>query len=280
LTPRAVFPVHLNGQATDMDGLKTLCNCFDLRLVVDGCHALGTTYRRHDGEGRVGDGVDALMTAFSFHAVKIVTTGEGGALTTNDRALAQRLRRLRNHGIQRDPDRFIDSSLARNACGALNPWYQELSDLGFNYRLSDIQCALGLSQVARLDRLVARRRELAAKYDAALAHLFPAVRPIARAAGQQPAWHLYPVLVDFAGLGLSRADVMQDLCLRGVGTQVHYVPVAWQPYYRKRYGALDLPGAQAYYERVLSLPLFPTMTDEDLERVVAGLAGVLARALD
>jgi UDP-4-amino-4,6-dideoxy-N-acetyl-beta-L-altrosamine transaminase len=276
LAPRAVFPVHLNGQAADMSGLETLCSRFDLRLVVDGCHALGTTYRRQGNEGRVGDGVDALMTAFSFHAVKVVTTGEGGALTTNDRVLAERLRRLRNHGLQRDPERFIDGTLARNADGELNPWYQELSDLGFNYRLSDLQCALGLSQLAKLDRLVARRRALVAQYDAALAFLSPTLQPIARVAGQQPAWHLYPVLINFAELGLSRAAVMQALRLRGIGTQVHYVPVASQPYYRTRYGALDLPGAQAYYARVLSLPLFPSMTDEDLARVVAGLADVLA----
>jgi len=276
LTPRAVFPVHLNGQAAEMNGLETLCGRFDLRLVVDGCHALGTTYRRDSGEGKVGDGVDALLTAFSFHPVKVVTTGEGGALTTNDRALAERLRRLRNHGLQRDPERFIDGTLARNAAGELNPWYQELSDLGFNYRLSDLQCALGLSQLTKLDRLVARRRALVTQYDAALTFLSPTLQPIARVAGQQPAWHLYPVLIDFVELGLSRAAIMHALRLRGIGTQVHYVPVAWQPYYKTRYGALDLPGAQAYYARVLSLPLFPSMTDEDLARVVVGLAEVLA----
>jgi UDP-4-amino-4,6-dideoxy-N-acetyl-beta-L-altrosamine transaminase len=276
LTPRAVFPVHLNGQAAEMDGLRTLCNQFDLSLVVDGCHALGTTYSRHEGEGRVGDGVDALMTIFSFHAVKVVAMGEGGALTTNDPELARRLRRLRDHGIQRDPHEFIDSSLAYAADGDANPWYHELSELGFNYRLSDIQCALGLSQLSKLDRFMARRSALVTKYDARLARFAPAVRPISRAPGQQPSWHLYPVLIDFVGLGVSRAAAMNALRLRGVGTQVHYIPVPWQPYYRARYGAFDLPGAQAYYGRVLSLPLFPSMTDEDVERVVTDLAEVLS----
>ena len=160
------------------------------------------------------------------------------------------------------------------ADGSANPWFYEMTDVGWNFRATDIQCALGLSQLKKLDRFIARRQELVARYDGALRPFAPLIRPVARVGGD-PAWHLYVALIDFAALGKSRAVVMRALSAAGIGTQVHYFPVHLQPYYQERYGKQDLPGASAYYARCLSLPLFPAMADADVDRVVAALAQIV-----
>lgn len=270
--PRALLPVHLAGQVCALPELAELATANGLTVVEDACHAIGG---RHDGQ-RVGDCRHSAMATFSFHPVKTVAMGEGGAVTTNDDALASRLRDLRAHGISRDPARFRRPDLAFAADGRPNPWHYEMLDLGFNYRLSDITCALGLSQLAKLERFVARRAELVARYDRLLAPLAPLLRPTARRDGQQPGWHLYVVLVDFATLGQPRAEVMERLRQKGIGTQVHYIPVPEQPYYRDRYGPPALPGAAAYFSRCLSLPLYPALTDADQDRVVEALFKILA----
>lgn len=270
---RAVFNVHLAGLVGDVEGIHALARRHGLAVVDDAAHALGTRYRDPSGGwNRVGEGAHADMTSFSFHPVKTVTMGEGGAVTTNDAALAKRLRLARNHGMSRDPLDFQQADLALAADGVPNPWYYEMAAPGFNYRATDIQCALGRSQLAKLDRFVAQRRDLAASYDRKLANLLPSVRPIARRDTQEAGLHLYPVLIDFAALGFDRAALMHSLRARGIGTQVHYIPVHLQPYYRQRYGALDLPGARLYYQRCLSLPLYAGMAEADVERVTAALA--------
>jgi dTDP-4-amino-4,6-dideoxygalactose transaminase len=202
--------------------------------------------------------------------------GEGGVVTTNDADLADRLRRFRNHGMVRDRDLFKVPGQALNADGEVNPWYYEMPEPGFNYRASDINCALGLSQLGKLARFVERRAELIATYDSCLRDLDPIVRPLGRVAHGVPAWHLCVVLVDFAGSRTERATVMRHLQQAGVGSQVHYLPVHRQPYYRDRYGLLDLPGADRYYERCLSLPLFVGMTEADVARVVDALGRTLS----
>lgn len=265
--PRALFPVHLAGQVCAMAQLAELAAAHHLAVVEDACHAIGGTYDGH----RVGACAHSDMAVFSFHPVKTVAMGEGGAVSTNDDALAQALRDLRSHGISRDPDRFRRPDLAFDADGAVNPWHYEMLALGFNYRLSDVACALGLSQLAKLSRFVARRAELVAAYDQALAPLAPLVRPTGRVAGCAPGWHLYVALIDFAALGRSRAQVMDDLRRQGIGTQVHYIPVAEQPYYRDRYGPQHLPGAASYFARCLSLPLYPSLDQDDQGRVIAAI---------
>ena len=175
------------------------------------------------------------MTVFSFHPVKTVTMGEGGAITTNDPALADRLRHFRGHGITRTRAAFADTAAALDAAGRTNPWYYELADVGFNYRASDIHCALGLSQLGKLDAFVAARERLAERYGAALAPLFPLVAPLRRQPDRLHAWHLYVVLVDFATAGLDRGSLMRAMQAAGVGSQVHYIPLHRQPYYRRRY---------------------------------------------
>jgi len=208
------------------------------------------------GDGRWGD-----LAVFSFHPVKTLTTGEGGMVTAADPRLAERLRLMRSHGMVRPP-------------GA-DPWVYEMPEIGFNYRLPDVLCALGLSQLAKLPRLLERRRALARRYDAALGPLAPIVRAAARPPWSDPVLHLMSVLIDFDTAGRTRAEVMAALKARGIGSQVHYIPVHRQPYYAARYGALDLPGADAWYARCLSLPLYPTMEDGDVDRVVGALGEVL-----
>jgi UDP-4-amino-4,6-dideoxy-N-acetyl-beta-L-altrosamine transaminase len=272
---RAVFPVHLNGQCAEMADITAFRAKHGLAVIHDAAHSLGGGFMVGNQERPVGWGGDGAMSAFSFHPVKTVATGEGGAVTTDDDVTAERLRQVRNHGMSRDASAFVNAGLARDSEGAVNPWYYEMSSPGFNYRASDIHCALAANQLSKIDRFVRRRAELVARYDAGLGALAPIVTPLGRAADCRPAWHLYVVMIDFAAAGVSRGEVMRRLRERGIGTMVHYLPVHLQPYYADRYGDLALPGAERYYERALSLPLYPAMTDGDVDRVLGALAEVL-----
>ena len=276
LKVRAVFPVHLAGQPAAMDEVAALADARGIVVVEDACHALGATHDARDGGSvRIGQADHGGLAAFSFHPVKTVAMGEGGALTGRNGALLERARRLRNHGMTRDPAAFAEPALAFDDDGTVNPWYHEMPEPGLNYRASDINCALGLSQLGKLEQFVSRRRALAAACDERLAALAPLVQPLARRPGCTPAWHLYVVLIDFAATGTSRRRVMEALRADGIGSQVHYIPVPLQPCYRRRYGTLALPGAMRYYERCLSLPLFPAMADGDVDRVVCALERAL-----
>ena len=259
---RAVLPVHLRGDVCDLPALEALAGAAGAVLIEDAPHALGSTLKVGNHVERVGDCSHSAMSTFSFHPVKTIATGEGGMVTTNDPALAARLRLARSHGMTRTP-------------GA-DPWLYEMAEPGFNYRLPDINCALGLSQLAKLPRFMARRRTLAALYEAALAPLAPVVRLAARPEGSDPILHLLVVLIDFAAVGKSRRQVVEALAARGVGSQVHYIPVHSQPYWQGKNGPLDLPGATAWYDRCLSLPLYPAMDDGDVARVVEALGDALA----
>lgn len=276
--PAAVLPVDLAGQSGDLQAIADFARAEGMVIIEDSCHAIGTEYRRHDGGWHpIGSSLDADMTIFSFHPVKTLTTGEGGAVLTRRPELARRLTLLRGHGIHRDPAAFADRDAGFDHV-SVNPWYYEMVELGLNYRLADINCALGLSQLRKLDRFVATRRRLAARYDAGLAELAPLLRPIARSLWCRPAWHLYSVLIDFAQAGMSRGELARALEERGIRTQVHYIPVHRQPYYRARYGEQSLPGAEAYYRRTLSLPLFVGMSEQQVDRVVAALGELLGSA--
>ncbi|MDT3687790.1 MAG: UDP-4-amino-4,6-dideoxy-N-acetyl-beta-L-altrosamine transaminase [Pseudorhodoplanes sp.] len=273
--PRAVIAVHLNGQTADLDGLAAVCKSIGAFLVEDACHALGAEHHYSIGKGVVGDTRRSHLACFSFHPVKTVTTGEGGAVTTRDPVLAERLARFRNHGMSRIPDSFTIDELAFGPNGEINPWHYEMSEIGYNFRLSDLNCALGVSQLAKLPVFLQRRRALVERYDNLIGCLSPIVQPVRRVAWCHPSWHLYAVHCDFEKAGRSRARVMSELRERGIGTQVHYIPVHRQPYYMRRYGSINLPGANSYFSRQLSLPLFFGMDDNDPARVVNALRDAL-----
>jgi len=265
-----IVTVDFAGLAGGSDELRRLAGG---RVVIeDGCHALGGSY----ANGRpVGCGDFADMTVFSFHPVKLITTAEGGAVVTNDPDLARRLRLLRSHGIEREAKRLLDPAQAGDPPA---PWYYEQQLLGFNYRLSDMQAALGMAQLSRLDGFLSRRREIAAFYDAAFASLKSLAVPQSAAEMRgRSGLHLYVIDVDWAALGTDRRSAMMRLRERGIGTQVHYIPVHRQPFHARRLkaGNAAFPVAEKYYEGCLSLPLFPSMTDEDAENVVSSVRDIL-----
>lgn len=262
---RGVIPVHYAGRALDLGHIAEVAGTHGAFVIEDACHALGSV----GAQGPVGSCVISDMTCFSFHPVKTVTSGEGGAITLNDPQRAARLRRLRSHGVERDPALFTGD--------ARGPWVYEMQELGYNYRLPDLNCALGLSQLARLDAFVARRKKLVGAYRKALGASNLPVRWIAP--DHDPALHLFAVSIDFASLGVTREAVMNGLRARGIGSQVHYIPVPDMPYWRTRaLGRRALPGAAAFYAATLSLPLYPDMDDDDPARVVAALSEVLHAA--
>lgn len=267
----AIIPVHFAGQPCDMAAIRRLAARHGCFVIEDACHALGATYLADGRELRVGACAHSDMAVFSFHPVKAVTTGEGGVITTNDAGLWQRLRRLQEHGLVRESEQWQNGEMGFVG-GTPNPWYYEMQSLGYNYRITDIQSALGLSQLAKLERFVERRRAIARQYDRAFRGSGWLCPPRVRE-GVRSAYHLYPLQIDFSALGRGRAQVMQALRERGVGTQVHYIPVPLQPYYREHFGYQhgDFPHAEAYYQQALSIPIFPKMTDEDVGTVVAAL---------
>jgi len=258
---KAVIPVHLRGDVADLPGLGAVASASGAVLVEDAPHALGSTADFGQGPEPVGSGLRSSAATFSFHPVKTIATGEGGMITTRDPDLAARMRRLRSHGMERP------------AGG--DPWLYEMREPGFNYRLPDILCALGQSQLKRLPQFAARRRDLAHRYAERLAPLAPVVRLADSPDWSRPVLHLLSVRIDFPATGRSRRAVVEAMGADGVGTQVHYIPVSAQPYYVARYGPPDLPGAASWYRSALSLPLFPAMADADVDRAVDALARAL-----
>ncbi len=262
---RAIVPVHLGGLPADMAELAALAKRHNLRIVEDACHALGARYRGL----LVGGATASDAVVFSFHPVKHITTGEGGAVVVRDPRVKQRIDRLRHHGIERDARR-MDAPPSGS-------WIYEVQELGWNYRLTDLQCALGLAQLAKLDRFLAERRTIAGWYRDALAG-FDGVRAPVELADRESAYHLFAVAIDFARFGTTRARVMAALADAGIGTQVHYIPLLHHPLHAARCPAeraRPRPGADAYYAATLSLPLYPTLSHDDVSRV----AGELRRAL-
>jgi UDP-4-amino-4,6-dideoxy-N-acetyl-beta-L-altrosamine transaminase len=267
---RAVLPVHLGGRLCDLAGLALVAGAAGAVLVEDAAHAVGGV----DGFGQpVGACHTSEAACFSLHPVKTLAAGEGGMVTLNDPERAARLRRLRNHGVTHDPAMMTQPG-SLDADGVRLPWIYEQVELGWNYRMDEMSAALGLSQLGKLERFVARRAKLAALYDEALTPLAPVVRTIPRGEGR-PVLHLYQVRVDFDAAGISRAEVMRRMTTAGVATQVHYIPLYRQPVFKARYGEMRLPEAEAFYAKALALPLFPAMADNEVEQVAEVLASAL-----
>jgi UDP-4-amino-4,6-dideoxy-N-acetyl-beta-L-altrosamine transaminase len=271
---KAVCPVHLGGRTEDPAELARFATDHGLAVIEDACHALGTEYG--NGTYHVGSCAHSNAACFSFHPVKTITMGEGGAITTNSATMAEKMRQFRAHGVSRRSEDMSNRDMAFGATGTLNPWYYEVAEISHNFRASDINCALGLSQLLKLSHFIAVRRALMARYTQQLAPLAPGVRLTSQHVDVNPGWHLCSVLIDFDDIGIDRATLMQRLKDRGIGTQVHYIPVHSQPYYRERYGVQNLPGASVYYSKTLTLPLTVDMTIDDVDSVVHALKQSIA----
>lgn len=260
--PKVVIPVHFAGQSCDMQGISRLSREYGFRIIEDASHAIGARYQgRPVGCCRYSD-----ICVFSFHPVKVITTAEGGMALTNDAGLANRMRLLRSHGITRDP---VEMSVA-----AEGPWYYQQVALGFNYRMTDIQGALGSSQMTRLEEYVARRHQLAAVYDRELAAL-PVITPF-RHSDCYSAMHLYVIRLRSDASAGGRRRVFEFLRERGIGVNVHYIPVHLQHYYQKMgFKVNDYPEAESYYSDAITLPMFPTMTGAQQSKVIAALQAAL-----
>jgi len=254
---KAVYAVHFTGLPSTLDGLKTLKEKYGVKVLEDCAHALGA-----EGAGSVGD-----ASIWSFHPVKHITTGDGGAVTTDDENIYKKIRALSTHGITRNADEFVNAQMAFDANGLKNPWYHEQHALGYNFRLPDINCALGISQLARLDRFVARRREIARRYGEAFAGL-DFVKPL-YAYDERSSYHLFVALFDFEKLGFSKAELFAKLNVKNIFPQVHYIPINTQPYYKALgYEPKETPNAFGYYESAVSLPIFAGMSDDEVRYVV------------
>lgn len=264
---RAIIGVDYAGQPCDWDSLRELADRYGLRLVADGCHALGAEYK-----GRIVGSL-ADMTVFSFHPVKHITTGEGGMITTDNPDYAERMRIFRNHGITRNPDKFAQAngkpqnSTLHAPCAM--PFYYEMQDLGYNYRMTDFQCALGISQLRKLPKFLERRRKIAAHYDKVFDGL-SGINPLAVRPVMLHAYHLYVVRIDPDALGIDRTKLFTNLRKKGIAANVHYIPVHLHPFYMENFhtGPGLCPVAERAYQQIVSLPLFPSMTDEDVGRVI------------
>jgi len=259
--PKVIVPVHLCGLPCDMAAIQAVSSEYGVRIIEDASHAIGGRYR----DQAIGACEFSDITIFSFHPVKIVTTAEGGMATTNDPILAQKMRLFRSHGVTRDPSLMQGESDG--------PWYYQQVTLGLNYRLTDMQAALGSSQVARLHEYVARRHQIADRYDALLSNL-PLTTPV-RHSESYSGLHLYVVQLDDPS---RRRAVFEGMRAAGIGVNVHYIPVHLQPYYAEMgFAKGDFPNAEAYYAATISLPMFPLLSEEDQDTVVAVLKMELAK---
>lgn len=265
ITPatRGLIPVHFAGQPCDMQAISDLALEHNLLIIEDAAHAIGASYEVNGRSYKSGSCAHSDMTVFSFHPVKHITTGEGGMITTNSEDLYKKLLLLRTHGITKD-----SASLNRND----GPWYYEQQNLGFNYRITDFQCALGLSQLKKLDEFVGRRREIVAVYNEAFSKNTKLIMPSGRNSALS-SWHLY--VLQFKKL--DRLEVFNALREKGLGVNVHYIPVHLQPYYNEHFRCClgDYPKAEKYYSQAITLPLYPTMTNEDVDYVINAVFEVI-----
>ena len=261
--PKVVIPVHLAGQSCDMEAIKALADEYGFKIIEDASHATGADYKNT----KVGSCRYSDMTVFSFHPVKIVTTGEGGIVLTNNKELYEKLKLYRSHGITRDSDLMTQE--------ADGPWYYQQIELGFNYRMTDMQAALGCSQMDSLDEFVARRRYLVKRYNEKLKNL-PLRTPYQDEA-TNPSWHIYIIRVDFTKVKLSKKEIFARMRDSGIVLNLHYIPVHTQPYYQKLgFQKGDFPVSEKYYEEAITLPLYYDLTDEQQDEVIEALKEVLA----
>ncbi len=261
---KAVIPVHFSGLPCDMSLLNKTCSPRGIKIIEDAAHALGASYS--NGK-KVGSCENSDMTVFSFHPVKSITTGEGGMITTNSESLYKKLLRLRSHGINKLNDPF-ESQVQSMTGGLVNPWYYEMQELGFNYRLTEIQAALGISQLTRLDKFIQRRELRVARYQKALMNL-PYIKPAQAHISASSANHIFAIRIDFTKIKISRAELMVLLRKHGIGSQVHYMPIPLHPFYKRLgFNVENLPESMSYYHEALTLPLYPYLKISEQRKVI------------
>ena len=259
---KALIPVDFTGLPVDLEKILEIAKDNNLVIIEDASHALGATYKG----SKIGSISD--MTIFSFHPVKHITTGEGGMIITNNKEYYERLKLFRTHGITKDKDKLLNYN---------GPWYYEMQELGYNYRLTDFQCALGLSQLKKIDRIIQRRREIVKKYNYEFKDMpeikIPQINPV----DSNPAWHIYMIQLSLERLKVERREIFEALRAENIGVNVHYIPVHLQPYYQKRFGyhSGNFPKAENYYSRAITLPVFPKMSDKDIDDVVKAAKKVI-----
>lgn len=268
---KAVIPVHFSGLSCAMKDIQYLSQKYEFKILEDAAHALGA--KHHDGT-QVGSCMYSDISGFSLHPVKSIAAGEGGIMTTNNLNYYKRLVRLRSHGINKNDDPYVNHSSAYS--GTLeNPWYYEMQELGYNYRLTDIQSALASSQLKKLDKFLVKRKKLVAFYDEQF-NSFEGIETIQQAYRSLSSHHLYVIRIDFEKFSIDRAGLMCKLKEKGIITQVHYIPVPMHPFYRKNIASvMDLSHAQKYYSECLTIPLYYTLTHEDQQRIVFELKQIL-----
>ena len=259
---KALIPVDFTGRPVDLEKILQIAKNNNLIIIEDASHALGATYKG----SKIGSISD--MTIFSFHPVKHITTGEGGMITTNNKEYYERLKLFRTHGITKDKDKLLNYD---------GPWYYEMQELGYNYRLTDFQCALGLSQLKKIDRIIQRRREIVKKYNFEFKDIPEIKIPQINPSDSNPAWHIYMVQLNLGKLKVGRREIFEALRAENIGVNVHYIPVHLQPYYQNKYGYQpgDFPVAENYYSRAITLPVFPKMTDKDVDDVIKAVKKVI-----
>mgnify|MGYP003109564226 CR=1 FL=1 len=258
---KAIINVHMAGQCEDLESMHAIAKKQGIFLIEDAAHAIGSNYISKKGDMYpIGSNAFSDLTTFSFHPVKNIAMGEGGAVTTNSLDLKNKLSLFRNHAMERDKEKIASENKNK-------PWYYEMQHLGYNFRASDIHCALGISQLKKLASFKKSREESVSFYDQAFSKL-EYLTPICKLPSCDPVWHLYVILIDFKHIEIPREIFMQLLSSRGIRTQVHYIPVYKQPYYKDLYGSNELPGCESYYKRCLSIPLFVGLSKAMQEKVI------------
>jgi len=259
---KALIPVDFTGRPVDLENILQIAKDNKLIIIEDASHALGATYKG----SKIGSISD--ITIFSFHPVKHITTGEGGMITTNNKEYYERLILFRTHGITKEKDKLLSYD---------GPWYYEMQELGYNYRLTDFQCALGLSQLKKIDKFIQRRREIVKKYNYEFKDISEIKIPQINLIDSNPAWHIYMIQLNLERLKVGRREIFKALRAENIGVNVHYIPVHLQPYYQKKFGYRrgDFPKAENYYSRAITLPVFPEMSDKDIDDVIAAVKKVI-----
>ena len=264
---KAIIPVHFAGYPCNLQEIRRIAKKYNLVVIEDACHALGAEYKSNGKWLKIGSCKHSDMTVFSFHPVKHITTGEGGAITTNSKRLYEKLKALKNHGMYKD-----------NLTARKGPWYYEIRELGFNYRITDFQCALGIAQLKKLKGFLKRRRALADRYNKAFSDLSDFVKlPRYTDKGKNHAWHLYVLRLKLENLRQNRKYIFEKLRSRGIGVQVHYIPVFYHPHYKRtlRCNAKNFPNSIRYYKEAMSIPLYECLSNTEQEKVIKTIKTVL-----